>query len=337
MKCIAWLLLLSLGACSATSKDFEEFPSNDGLADGVCVDGRCLEGLVCNVETMTCEAPAEGEGEGGVVGEGEGEGEAPGEGEGEGPMCQADSDCEGRNPPIRCLGTWSCDALGEGNGPADHRDDDGCVYHCDGPDEDLCADFHYEVCEPDGAACSRPDDACVAQNCTSSACSCDDDTGDIRCLADCQLGVGVCGPAAPEIVDCPVRLQVRESGGMCPNGGCFQETELVGDHFLVFDDQTPDSPFRSIMAPAALRDLEALMAQVDPATLEDGYGPCCNAHFDGSDTYVTFFDAGVAGREVRISTRDDAPDALLELADALGAAGRALRDAAPADGPACVP
>ena len=58
---LRWLTLLALSvSCTATTSEVEEFPTDEGLEGGACLQGvLCIEGLVCNAATQVCERPGQ--------------------------------------------------------------------------------------------------------------------------------------------------------------------------------------------------------------------------------------------------------------------------------------
>ena len=127
-------------------------------------------------------------------------------------------------------------------------------------------------------------------------------------------------PTEPVVAVVVPRIAIEFTGGRCLNGACFSRTELTSDGVISFHSNTvhaegsPDQPLTREVTDAELERIERVLNALDPAALEDGYGNCCNAHVDGSDTFVSFFGAdGGELRKVRISKRVEAPPVLLEL------------------------
>ncbi len=125
-------------------------------------------------------------------------------------------------------------------------------------------------------------------------------------------------PAADPEAKVTPRLKVSTSGGMCMNGACFNDHVLRADGSVSFHSNTvhaADDPKAPRVRPATAEELarvDEALAAVDVAELEEGYGGCCNAHADGSDTYVTFYTpTGEEVRTVRVSSSPPPP--LIEL------------------------
>ena len=128
-------------------------------------------------------------------------------------------------------------------------------------------------------------------------------------------------PTAPESQPAAAatpRVMVAARGGLCMNGGCFREHVLRADGTVSFHSNEvhaegdPKAPVIRKATAEELARVDAVLGALDVAALEEGYGACCNAHADGSDTYVTFYDAaGVEVRTVRVS--DAPPPPLIEL------------------------
>ena len=114
------------------------------------------------------------------------------------------------------------------------------------------------------------------------------------------------------------RVMFAARGGMCMNGACFKEHVLRADGTVSFHSNEvhaegdPKAPVIRKATAEELARVDAVLGAIDVAGLEEGYGACCNAHADGSDTYVTFYDQ--AGKEVRtVRVSDAPPPPLIEL------------------------
>lgn len=291
----------------------------------------------------------EGEGEPAPIGEGEGEPAPIGEGEGEpAPIGEG----EGEPAPIG-EGEGEPAPLGEGEGepaPIGEGEGEGEV---EPPADDPCPAMHRDRC--------IESEACVLETlgdeegyrCRAAVNDCERaPTGDI-CEAKpgcewfggfCYCGDGdecFCGGGPPPICrerlqGCEVRLRVRHTGGLCQDGACFDDTSIEDRDYIVFDDQTPATPLYAQLPADLLAPIDAAIADTLPLELAEGYGDCCNAHFDGSDAYVTLYVDGVARPEVRVSDLQAAPEPLARLVSRLSTAGRSLRERN-AVGPQCVP
>ena len=305
-----------------------------------------LAPLACSIERVA-RGVGEGEGEGAAEGEGEGpaegegEGEGPGEGEGEGP---AEGEGEGEGPGEgEGEGAAEGEGEGEGEGPAE-GEGEGEEPGCAALRPDPCIAQAGCVLEltsaPDRYLCRRAADACeeIADRdaCVATA-DCGWSPGACYCPGDLDCGCG--GGPAPRCevppTGCGTRVTVRSDGGLCMEGACFRRTELVGTGWLVHDDETAATPVYGKLSGEPLWLVDALLRELDPGALQDGYGDCCNSHFDGSDTYVAFFEGGVQTREVRVSDQNLAPARLGRLIETLASAGVALVEQG--DGSRCEP
>jgi hypothetical protein len=108
--------------------------------------------------------------------------------------------------------------------------------------------------------------------------------------------------------------------------GLCRTVIAVSPGYIHLDDEGPSTPLDGSLSPEAMAAIETMLARLDPAALEDGYGPCCNAMFDGSDSFITFpARDGRPERTVRLSQADGAPRELVELVRILGELGVDLR------------
>jgi hypothetical protein len=103
------------------------------------------------------------------------------------------------------------------------------------------------------------------------------------------------------------------------NGLCFANIE-VRDSGLVKVDGEAMVAFDDLLTEGEWSGIVRALAELSPSELAEGYGPCCNSHFDGSDQYLTFYEGGAATRTVRISDSTDAPAELMALTQALSEA-----------------
>ena len=163
---------------------------------------------------------------------------------------------------------------------------------------------------------------------------------DLDCCAGPVDGVGECRATGtcerlPD-TGCRPLVKVRSDGGLCMYGACYTEILVREDGYLFADDETSFSPREATLEAATLEELGTLLAAIDVPGLADGYGDCCNAWADGSDTYVHFYDeAGAPLRIVRISRNDEAPAALIDLVSAVSTRGRGLLGAGDASAAPC--
>jgi hypothetical protein len=71
-----------------------------------------------------------------------------------------------------------------------------CISYCDSQDNpmsDLCTNFMYQLCT-NSSECGEGYECNFENECVSSACSCDPQTGEILCLPDCAMNLGICFP-----------------------------------------------------------------------------------------------------------------------------------------------
>ncbi len=217
-------------------------------------------------------------------------------------------------------------------------------------DPETCAATAGCVFHPGFCYCP-PDVMCTCAGGPPASCRAAGDLGPCRADDDwdCPDGYGCCGATAETLgrclptgqcgtAGCARRLVLRTDGGLCMDGACFREVRVGAGGYLFVDDETPFTPRDDALSAEWTAVFEAVLAAVDTESLEPGYGDCCNAYFDGSDLYVTFFGPGATERTTRISDGSLAPPELRTLVDfVMEAAEPRLADAPenPADFAAC--
>jgi hypothetical protein len=155
-------------------------------------------------------------------------------------------------------------------------------------------------------------------------------SGDCFCEGDtpCACGDGPPQGCRDKVAGCAVRVASIVSGGLCRDGGCRRELQVLGGDHLVADDEEPAPPAYGMLSDDVgggdstnsinRAVIDAALGELASMALEDGYGDCCNAEFDGSDQYIQLYEEGAeAPREVRISDPEQAPEALRRLAELL--------------------
>jgi len=162
-------------------------------------------------------------------------------------------------------------------------------------------------------ACRAPDQII---RCGPLALNCG--AGDTCCIPDgASTGVcvteGQCGAPIPTACDQDARVAIRLTGGLCENGACFTEIRFEPGGYVFFNDERPSTPVDARLDAASWLRVRQLLGQLAVTPLADAYGPCCNAHSDGSDAYLTLYADGHARPELRISDTAEAPAPLVEL------------------------
>ena len=158
------------------------------------------------------------------------------------------------------------------------------------------------------------------------------DTTDDQDSTDEQTATSVC--ASDE--DCAPLIVFARSGGICAPPSICGHNLAVYSHGYAFLSgySTEEVGMDATASQEVVDQLISLMEAVDWATVQDGYGECCNAHWDGQDDYLTMHLCEGVVREIRVSVREEAPQAILDLLDYQ----QTIRDSitAPTSGDACV-
>eukprot|EP00039_Didymoeca_costata_P018311 m.333003 g.333003 ORF g.333003 m.333003 type:complete len:1046 (+) comp17044_c0_seq1:127-3264(+) len=169
------------------------------------------------------------------------------------------------------------------------------------------------VCCGQGYKFDAETNKCIAASCDAAdACS----KGEF-CIPNKKVCIGedckafTCvktdSPCAPDVM-------VTSTGGMCIGGSC--DTSMIVSGGLKYFSYSGLMRKNEGAIPDDMSALmKAALAKVDVDSLQDGYGKCCNAHFDGSDQYFTFFNKKTGtSKTIRISNFDEAPKSLQALA-----------------------